>query len=74
MRQVRHRGSTLEYLTLSPDRFREDAAYRLLPSTGVIATLARSMPSMQLTFSATTSLPSGFLPRANTSTPQSAQS
>ena len=32
------------------------------------------MPSMQLTFSATTSLPSGLTPRANTSTPQSRQS
>ena len=31
------------------------------------------MPSMQLTLSATTSVPSGFWPRANTSTPQSMQ-
>jgi hypothetical protein len=48
--------------------------YLLLPSIGVIASFASSMPSMQLTFSATTSVPSGFLPRANTSTPQSTQS
>jgi hypothetical protein len=33
-----------------------------------------SMPPMQRTFSATTSPPSGFLPRASTSTPQSTQS
>src|ERR1041385_3879812 len=44
----------------------------LRPSTGLIVSFASSMPSMQLTLSATTSLPSGFLPRANTSTPQSA--
>ena len=48
--------------------------YRLRPSTGVIFSFASSMPSMQLTFSATTSVPSGLLPRANTSTPQSTQS
>ena len=47
--------------------------YRLLPSTGVIFSLASSMPSMQLTLSATTAVPSGLLPRANTSTPQSLQ-
>ena len=41
---------------------------------GVIFSFDSSMPSMQLTFSATTSVPSGFLPRANTSTPQSTQS
>ena len=35
---------------------------------------ARSMPSMQATLSATTSLPSGLTPRANTSTPQSRHS
>ena len=47
--------------------------YRFLPSIGVIVSFARSMPSMVLTLSATTSVPSGFMPRANTSTPQSAQ-
>src|ERR1700685_2627733 len=31
------------------------------------------MPSMQLTLSATTAVPSGLVPRANTSTPQSTQ-
>ncbi len=50
------------------------SAYLLLPSIGVIFSFANSMPSMQLTFSATTSVPSGLLPRANTSTPQSMQS
>ena len=50
------------------------SAYMLRPSIGVIFSLDSSMPSMQLTFSATTSLPSGFLPRAKTSTPQSTQS
>ena len=48
--------------------------YRFRPSIGVIASFANSTPSMQLTFSATISLPSGLLPRANTSTPQSRQS
>ena len=48
--------------------------YLFLPSIGVIASFASSMPSMQLTLSATTSVPSGLLPRANTSTPQSIQS
>ena len=48
--------------------------YRFLPSIGVIVSFASSMPSMQLTLSATTSVPSGLLPRANTSTPQSMQS
>jgi hypothetical protein len=48
--------------------------YLFRPSIGVIATFASSMPSMQLTLSATTSVPSGLLPRANTSTPQSMQS
>ena len=56
--------------TLLPNR----PAYVLRPSKGVIAIFASSMPSMQLTFSATTSVPSGLLPRANTSTPQSTQS
>jgi hypothetical protein len=46
----------------------------LRPSIGVIASFANSTPSMQLTFSATTSVPSGLRPRANTSTPQSMQS
>src|ERR1700730_17118523 len=50
------------------------SGHLFLPSIGVIASFARSMPSMQLTFSATTSVPSGLLPRANTSTPQSMQS
>ena len=45
--------------------------YRFLPSIGVILRLESSMPSMQLTLSATTAVPSGLLPRANTSTPQS---
>src|ERR1700677_320736 len=44
------------------------------PSTGVIVSFASSMPSMQLTLSAITSVPSGLLPRANTATPQSLQS
>ena len=48
--------------------------YLFFPSIGVIAIFDSSMPSMQLTFSATTSLPSGLTPRANTSTPQSMQS
>ena len=48
--------------------------YRFLPSIGVIVSFASSMPSMQLTLSATTSVPSGLLPRANTSTPQSMHS
>jgi hypothetical protein len=48
-------------------------AYLLRPSIGVIVNLASSIPSMQLTLSATTSVPSGFLPSANTSTPQSLQ-
>src|SRR6201999_2356277 len=48
--------------------------YLLLPSIGVIESFASSMPSMQLTLSATTSVPSCLLPRANTSTPQSMQS
>ena len=48
--------------------------YLFRPSIGVIVSFDSSMPSMQLTFSATTSLPSGLLPRANTSTPQSMQS
>ena len=37
-----------------------DSFYLFLPSIGVIASLDSSMPSMQLTFSATTSLPSGL--------------
>src|SRR6185437_922546 len=49
-------------------------AYLFLPSIGVIVSFASSMPSMQLTLRATTSVPSGLLPRANTSTPQSMQS
>ena len=48
--------------------------YLFRPSIGVIVSFANSMPSMQLTLSATTSVPSGLLPRANTSTPQSMQS
>src|SRR5665647_537414 len=52
---------------------RELKLYLFRPSIGVIASFKRSMPSMQATFSATTSVPSGFLPRANTSTPQSLQ-
>ena len=48
--------------------------YLFRPSIGVIVSFESSMPSMQLTFSATTSVPSGLLPRANTSTPQSMQS
>jgi len=55
------------------DEFR-DKHHRFLPSTDVIASFDSSMPSMQLTLSATTSVPSGLLPRAKTSTPQSAQS
>ena len=55
-------------------RWATDGRYLFRPSTGVIASFASSMPSMQLTFSATTSVPSGLLPRANTSTPQSRQS
>jgi hypothetical protein len=35
-----------------------------LPSTGVIAIFANSIPSMQLTFNATTSVPSGLVPQA----------
>lgn len=54
--------------------FLMEAAYALRPSNGVIAIFTSSMPSMQLTFSATASVPSGFLPYANTSTPQSLQS
>ena len=55
---------------------RNDGVYphMLRPSTGVIFSFDSSMPSMQLTFSAITSDPSGFLPRAKTSTPQSTQS
>ena len=45
----------------------------LLPSIGVILSFASSMPSMQLTLSAITGVPSPLLPRANTSTPQSLQ-
>ena len=48
--------------------------YLFRPSIGVIVSLASSTPSMQLTLSATTPVPSGLLPRANTSTPQSTQS
>ena len=48
--------------------------YMFRPSIGVMVSFASSMPSMQLTLSATTSVPSGLLPRANTSTPQSMQS
>jgi hypothetical protein len=51
-----------------------ETRYRLRPSIGVNASFASSMPSMQLTFSATTAVPSDLLPRANTSTPQSMQS
>jgi hypothetical protein len=49
-------------------------SHRFRPSIGVIVSFANSIPSMQLTFRATTSVPSGLLPRANTSTPQSMQS
>src|SRR5258708_30035957 len=60
--------------TLSPQERGEGAHYRFLPSIGVIASFDSSTPSIQLTFSATTSLPSGLVPRAKTSTPQSMQS
>src|SRR5665647_3495029 len=56
-------GRRLSYVHLSLFR----------PSIGVIASFASSMPSMQLTLSATTPVPSGLVPRANTSTPQSWQ-
>jgi hypothetical protein len=49
-------------------------SYLFRPSIGVIASFSSSMPSMQLTFSAITSVPSGLVPCANTSTPQSLQS
>jgi hypothetical protein len=45
-----------------------DGGYLFRPSIGVIASLARSIPSMQLTLIAATSVPSGFLPRALSST------
>src|SRR5215475_3586771 len=61
-------------LTLSVHGASRDDGQRLRPSICVIASFASSTPSMQLTLSATTSVPSGFLPRANTSTPQSMQS
>ena len=48
---------------------RNDRSYLFRPSIGVIVSFASSMPSMQLTLSATTSVPSGFLPRANDVTP-----
>src|SRR4029450_9472037 len=44
--------------------------HRFLPSNGVILILERSTPSMQLTFTATTSLTSALGPRANTCPPQ----
>ena len=53
---------------------RNDRRHRFRPSIGVIASFESSMPSMQLTLSATTSVPSGFWLCANTSTPQSMQS
>src|SRR5712675_1810428 len=56
-----------------PGHDERESFYLLRPSIGVIASFARSMPSMQLTLSATTSVPSGFLPLAKTSTPQSMQ-
>ena len=56
------------------DSRRAMRSYLFRPSIGVIVSFASSMPSMQLTLSATTSVPSGLLPRANTSTPQSTQS
>ncbi len=58
----------------APSGASRNDGYRFLPSIGVIVSFANSMPSMQLTLSATTSVPSGLLPRANTSTPQSLQS
>src|SRR6201999_3199066 len=43
-------------------------------TSGRLASFASSIPPIQLPFSATTSVPSGLLPWANTSTPQSMQS